>query len=111
MSKLRAHATFYLASKDGSSKLPLSLFSLGIGVGASSLPSLFTWCQNVGILALSQLFSLAPREEVKGRLPFPYRRRKFPRFRPKVVKRAMASQLMMMMMMMMMMTIKGDFIL
>ena len=68
MSKLRAHATFYLASKDGSNKLPFSLFSLGIGVGASSLPSLYIWCQNVGILALSQLFSLAPGEEVKGSL-------------------------------------------
>ena len=71
MNKIWAHATFHLASKDGSNKLPFSLFSLGIGVGANSLPSLYTSCQIVGILALSQLFSLAPGGEVKGSLYLP----------------------------------------
>ena len=73
MSKLWAHVNFYPASKDGSaiSSLSPSFQLVYQRMGASSLPSLFTWCQNVGILALSQLFSLAPREEVKGSLPFP----------------------------------------
>ena len=98
MNKLRAHVTFHLASKNGSNKLPLSLIS----------PDIRGWEQ-----ALCLLFSLAPREEIKGILPFPYLRRKSPKCRPKVVKRAIACQLMMMlmlmmMMMMMMMTIKGD---